>query len=331
MKYTELKNSLKEGASSVYLLEGDDAYFRLNGEELIKSAFLQMPEMNYSSYEGESLKGSAMTEFVAALKNYPFMSEKRIVKVSEFYPAEHDFERYLKPLFADFPKSSILIIANSVAKKGVELKRRREITYVDCNKADRDSVAKWIYITLKRSGIKTQVSVCEAVADYCLCDMARVSVETKKIIDYKPDGELTKVEADMLVYKDSEYRIYEMNNAVANRNYGAFCSVAEDLKRRGMDEISILNSLYAYFRNLLTVVTSNRTSAELSKLLKMKEFGVSRSREQARSLGKDKISMFVNYIYSKISEVKSGITTPQSAFQNTKNMIFFGGELNTAL
>ncbi len=325
MKYTELKNSLNEGACNVYLLEGDDAYFRLNGEELIKSAFLQMPELNYTSYEGENLKGSAYTEFVAALKNYPFMSEKRIVKVSEFYPSDSDFERYIKPLLSDFPQTAVLIIVNSVAKKGVDLKRCRGITYVDCNKADRDTVAKWIYITLKRSGINAQVSVCEAVADYCLCDMARVSVETQKLIDYKLSGELTKEEADSLVYKDSEYKIYEMNNAVASRNFSAFCSVVDDLKRRGMDEILILNSLFSYFRNLLTVISSNSSTAELSKLLKMKEYGITRSREQARSMGKERLSTLVNYLYARISDVKNGFISPQNAFQNTKNMIFFGG------
>ena len=40
MEYTELKQSIAEGAKPVYLLEGDDAYFRIKGEEQIKSAFL---------------------------------------------------------------------------------------------------------------------------------------------------------------------------------------------------------------------------------------------------------------------------------------------------
>ena len=42
MKFTELKNDIAAGARSIYLLEGDDAYFRMKGEELIKSAFLQI-------------------------------------------------------------------------------------------------------------------------------------------------------------------------------------------------------------------------------------------------------------------------------------------------
>ena len=86
MKFTELKNDISDGAKSIYLLEGDDAYFRIKGEEMIKSAFLQMPELNFSSFDGESLKGAQISALTSALESFPFMSEKRIIKVSGFYP-----------------------------------------------------------------------------------------------------------------------------------------------------------------------------------------------------------------------------------------------------
>ena len=90
MKYTQLKNSISEGANSIYLLEGDDAYFRMKGEEQIKLAFLQMPELNYSSFDGETLKGGALSSLVAAIKNYPFLAGKRIIKVTQIYPSESE-------------------------------------------------------------------------------------------------------------------------------------------------------------------------------------------------------------------------------------------------
>lgn len=326
MKYTELKTSIRnEGAKSVYLLEGDDAYFRLGGEEQIKNAFLQFPELNYTSFEGENLKGqAAFGAFTAALENYPFMSDKRIIKVTEFYPSESDFGSFLKPVLDDFPKTAILIIINSASKKGVDLKRYKAVTYIDCNHADRDTVAKWIYVTFKRSGIAAAVPVCEAIADYCLCDMARVTVEVAKLIAYKCGGELTRGEVDGLVYKDAEYRIYEMTNAVANGNLSAFCTIADDLRRKSYDELAMLNSLFLYFRNLLTIISSSESNAALSKLLKMKEYGVMRSREQARAIGEENLTGLVNYIYARISEVKSGLTTPLNAYNNVQNFIFFG-------
>ncbi len=323
MKYTELKQSIAEGAKSIYLLEGDDAYFRMKGEEQIKSAFLQMPELNFTSFDGDALKGGGISALVSAVKNYPFMAEKRVIKVSEFYPTESEYENYLKNLFENFPSSSILIIVNSGAKKGVDLKRKHSVAFVDCGKADTDTVSKWVYITLRRAGVNTSTSCCESIAEYCLCNMARVAVEVQKLIDYKQSGTLTREEVDELVYKDADYRIYELTGAVAQRNFTKFCEIADELQKKAGDEVFLLNGLFNYFKNLLTILSSGESDAELSKLLKMKEYGVKKSREQAERIGLKRLEKWVEYIYSCISDMKCGRLTPQSAVLTVQNAIFF--------
>lgn len=324
MKYTELKNSIKEGAKPVYLFEGDDAYFRSNGEQQIKTAFLQMPELNFTAFDGDTLKGPALSQLVAAVKSFPFMAEKRIVRVSEFYPSESEFENYIKPLFADFPPSSILIINNSCAKKGFDFKRKSLVAYIDCNRTDREAVAKWAYITLRRANVDAPVAVCENIADYCLCNMARVSVEVQKIIAYKGGGALTQEEADALVYKDADFRLYELTNTVPAKNYTKFCRIADELLKKGGDEIYILNGLFNYFKTLLTVSASSLNVQELASQFKMKEFVVKKNREQAVAIGEKQLEKYIAYIYRSIADIKSGLLTPQSALQNVQNAIFFG-------
>lgn len=328
MKFTELKSSIENGAESIYLLEGDDAYFRKKGEEMIKEAFLSMPELNYSSYDGENLKGSGISELCSAIKNYPFMSEKRIIKVSEFYPSESEYENHLKELFEDFPSTSILIIVNGGGKKGVDLKRKKSVQYVDCSRAEPETVAKWIYLTLRKAGITAPVQVCENIAGYCLCNMARVSVEVQKLIDYKSEGVLTEEEADELIYKDAEFRLYELTNTISRRDFNKFCIIAEDIKSKGMDEIYILNGLFNYFKNLLTILSSSKSVAELAAMLKMKEYGVKKSREQAEAIGAENLAYMTDKVYECISGIKCGLTSPENALQNAENVIFFGRASN---
>lgn len=323
MKFTELKDSIASGAGQIYLLEGEDAYFRLKGEEMIKQAFLQTPELNYSSFDGETLKGPAITELVSAVKNYPFMAEKRIVKVGEFYPSEAEYEKYIRPLTEDFPPTGLLVIVNSGARKGVDLKRKKGVTYVDCGKAEPDAVARWIYITLKRAGIICPVAVCENIAAYCLCDMARVSVETGKLINYKVSGELTAEEVESLVYKDADYRVYEMTNAIARRDYSSYCAISADLKSKGSDEIAILNGLFSYFRNLFSAQASRLSDRQYAQENGLKEYAVKKTREQASAIGANNLKNYINSIYKAISDVKSGLITPQSALQICENAIFF--------
>ena len=48
MKFTALKKHLQsEGVQPVYLLEGEELYFRDKGAEMIKSACLSQPQLNY--------------------------------------------------------------------------------------------------------------------------------------------------------------------------------------------------------------------------------------------------------------------------------------------
>lgn len=323
MKFTELKNSITGGALPVYLLEGEDAYFRQKGEEMIKDAFLQFPELNFSSFEGENLKGGNITALTSAVKNYPFMAEKRIVKVTEFYPAESEFSEYLKPLLDDFPPTAILMIINSGAKKGADLKRKKGITFVDCGKADPESVARWAYITFKQAQIQCPAAVCENLAAYCLYNMSRVALEVAKLIDYKGQGVLTEEEVDSLVYKDADYRIYEMTNAVARRDYAKYCLISADLKSKGFDEVGILNGLFSYFKNILSAALSPLTDAQYARENNLKEYSVKKNREQAEMLGLENLKRLVNITYSCISGIKSGVMTPSSALQNCQNNIFF--------
>ena len=114
MKYVDFKKFTDEnGACPIYLFEGEEVYFRERGEALLKGRFLQEPTLDYSAFEGVSLKGDKMQALIDAVNTFPFVSERRVVKVTEFYPTEKEYESYLKGLFENPPASSILLILNS--------------------------------------------------------------------------------------------------------------------------------------------------------------------------------------------------------------------------
>lgn len=323
MKFTQLKDDIKEGARSIYLIEGDDAYFRRKAEEQLKAAFLQMPELNFSSFDGAQYKGAALTEIISALSSYPFMAEKRVVKLSEFYPTESDYEKYLKPTFENFPETTVLLIVNSQGKKGVDLKRKKCVTYIDCNKSDRETVAKWAYLTMKRAGVSSTVEACEAVADYCLCDMARVSKEVEKLIEYGKGGQVTKQIVDELVYKDADFRVYQMTGAVARRDFSTFAEICFDLLSKGYDENAVIASLLNYFKNLLTVAEADMSERELAAALKMSDYVFGKTKQQAKALGSKRLTGYINSLYSLAAAFKSGQMTVDGALESALANIFF--------
>ncbi len=323
MKFIQLDGDLKSGVKNIYLIDGDDAYFRTKAEAMIKSACLEMPELNFTAFDGAQYKGAALTEITSAILQVPFMAEKRVVKITDFYPTEADYEKYIAPLIENFPDTTVLIIVNSAGKKGVDLKRKKCVTYVDCNKTDRETVAKWAYLTMKRAGVASTVEACEAVADYCLNDMARVSKEVEKLIEWGRGGQITKADVDALVYKDADYRVYQMTGAVARRDFDSFTDILRDLLSKGYDGNAVLASFINYFKTLLTVISSDMNDTDLAASLKMTDYVLGKNRQQARAIGAERLVKYINSLYALVAALKSGQITPDGALEAAVTRIFF--------
>lgn len=330
MKYVDFKKFTDEnGAQPVYLFEGEEAYFREKGETLLRARFLQEPTLDFISFDGASLKGENLKLLVDALNAYPFVSEKRMVRVTEFYPTEKDFDFYLKDLFENPPRDGLLMIVNSSKPKtgSANLSKKSNVTYVDCGRSDEETIKKWIYLTCKREGVYVDGVTCGKLVSYCVLDMARVSKETEKLLCYAQAEGLTRLTdevVDALVYPDSEYKIYELSNAIAKKNYSAYIRITQELLTKGFNEISLLSSLASYFRGLYETSLMKGSDAQVAMALGIKEFVAKKNREQASKFQKGALLELYNSVYGAISDVKSGKRTPQSALKTVSSNLFFG-------
>ena len=329
MKYVDFKKFTDEnGAQPIYLFEGEEAYFREKGEALLKSRYVQEPTLDFISLDGGSLKGESLKTLTDALNSFPFISEKRMVRVNEFYPTEKDFDGYLKGLFENPPLDAILLIVNSAKPKtgGAALSKKPNVTYVDCGKSDEETIQRWVQITCKREGVYADAITCGKIAAYCVCDMARIAKETEKLLCYcRAEGisKLTDEIVALLVYPDSEYKIYELANALARKNYSAYVKISEELMTKGFNEMSLLSSIASYFRNLYEVSLLSGSDKEVAAALGIKEYAAKKNREQAAKFKKGELLTFYESMFEAISNVKCGKLTPNSAFKTVTARLFF--------
>ena len=329
MKYIDFKKFTDEnGAQPIYLFEGEEVYFREKGEGLLKSRFLQEATLDYASFDGGTLKGDKIKALVDAVNCFPFISEKRVVCVREFYPTEKDFDFYLKDLFDTPPQSSILLISNGgKGKTGTAaLAKKANVTYVDCARSDEETIKKWIHVTCKRAGLYADGVTCGKLASYCVYDMARVAQETEKLLGYCAAVGATRLTDEMvdeLVYPDAEYKIYELANALARKNYSVYMRVIKDLSTRGFNETSLLSSLASYFKGLYETSLCKGSDQEVATALGIKEYAARKNREQAAKFGKERLLQLYNGVYSAISDVKCGVVSPASALKTVTARLFF--------
>ncbi len=328
MKFVLFKKSLEEKVEPIYLFAGEEEYFKERGEAMLKERCLTEPALNFSVFAGEELKGGAITSLVAAAESFPFLSARRIVKVTNFYPTEREYDAYLKKYFENPQPTTILLIVNNAIEtknKGIDWKKVPNVCFVDCSRGDEETLLRWIFTRMKRAGIQIDTECCERIMRYCLFDMTRIASETEKLIAYASDEKKISAEdVDAVVYRDSEYKVYEMSNAVGVKNYAKYLSVIGELLDKGMDEMGVLSALCAYFRSLFEIALLRKSDRETAQTLGMKEYAVKMSRRQVETWGVTRVQDCFQEIYTSINRVKSGEFSSKSALLHVNAYLFFG-------
>ena len=305
MKFTDLKRSLDGGESfSVYLIEGEDAYFRTAAVKAIKEKFVQSPEMNFVNFDGD---GADVSELSASLWALPFMSEKRMTAVREFYPKESGIKGSLKDFLLSPPKESVFLVVNE--KPCESLKKYPSVCVIDCGKADLITLSKWIIAYLKVRKVSISYDTAQELAEYCGRDMNRIKNESEKLAGFVGEG--GTIANDVVyenVYRDAEHKIYEMTEYIGKKNFGAAVSVVNDMIGRGEPPQRIIVSVYNYFRRLLFIKISGMTDGELAEYFGIRDYAVKKSREQAGRIGAKALKKAIDKLAESDYSVKIGKT-----------------------
>lgn len=326
MKFTQLAGSLKEGLDPIYLIEGDESYFREHAVESIRAACgITQPMLNDVRVEGETLKGEKLYSFRDQLYQLPFFDQIRLVRVYEFYPSEREWESALRG-YAEKPSAGTTLIVVNRGKKAncADLKKKNGVTYVDCNRADEETLSRWLFALLRREGLKPESDAAQTMVRYCNRDAARMKKEAEKLrLLLGEGGAVTRGVVEEQVAKDAEYKIYELTQAASRRNFTAFSEILDDLMNKGFDESAALTALTSHFKTLTEIANMRGTDAEIGKTLGLKPYAVQKNRELAARLGKAKTEEYYRALYALGCDLRSGKLAKASALSVAVAKIFF--------
>ncbi len=302
MKYTEFKNGLEDGkAFSVYLFEGEDAFFRERGLTLLKNKFVSEPSLNYVVLEDDV----SLDTLLSSLEGFPFLSEKRLTCVREFYPKQEFFKKGFASYLENPSEQSILAILNE--KPCDALKKYPCVEVVDCSKADYTLLVRWIKAQCEKQGIKIEAETAKNLCDYCLCDMTRIETEVNKLCAYVLEEKvITQNDIDTLVSRDTEYKIYQMTDYIATKKFDLALAVITEMLGKGEASQVILVSIYNYFRKLLHAAISGLSEKELAIELNVKEFAARKIKQQSSVFKKRALKMAVDMLTDTDYKIKSG-------------------------
>lgn len=303
MKFSEFKSGFESGqVFSAYLFEGEDAFFRERGLNLLKNKLISNPELNYTALESDC----ESVELVTALSAYPFMSEKRMVVIKEYYPKQDLVKGAISKYFENPADFSVLVIVNE--KSSDALKKLSNLCVVDCNKADASTLVRWVKGECSKNSVNIDAETAKLIVDYCLSDMTRIENETKKLCSYAGvDGDINKDAVELLVARDTEYKVYEMTDYIAKRKFDLAISVIKDMISKGETSQRILSAVYNYYRRLLHSAISDMSVNELAEVFGIKEFAAKKTKEQSSLFKKRALKSAVDTLCDADYKTKCGL------------------------
>lgn len=320
MKFSEFKQSLKNGVSPIYLTVGQDAFFK----DEIASVLTQL--VDCSDFDSIKLDGANVrgdyNSFLSNLYSYPMMSKYRLVIVDDFYPSPGEFENKLSKYFKEPQDTTILLIRNGdkcdqLAADGV--------CVIDLTAKDKDSVRERIRSEIESRGKKINFGAAEKIAVYSLYDMAKVMLEIQKLLDYCYDkDEITEADVDNAVTVDNEFAIYEMTQALGKRNTKLALCIIEDLLAKNESPQRLFVSIYNAYRRMFFCAISPKSDEELAKDFGVKPYAVKKTRETARAYKKKELKEILEKMAESDYKFKSGYANAYDAFINTVYSVLNG-------
>ena len=326
MKFAQLAKSLKEELSPVYLIEGDEAYFRDHAVKGIREACaISQPTLNELRVDGETLKGDRLTAFRDELYTLPFFDGKRLVRVYEFYPTEREWEQVLAKYCENPCESTVFVIVNRGKKANTaDLKKKKGVVFVDCSREEEEMLSRWLFALMKRVSLNVSADVAALMVRYCNRDCARMKQETEKLrLILGENGTVTREVVEENVAKDVEYKIYELTQAASRKNLSAFSEILSDLMEKGYDEHAALSSLTSHYRTL-SELSDIKSDAEAVKVLGLKPFAVKKNREAVSRLGEDRVRELYEKLFALSCGAKQGKYGKSGALSLAVAEIFFG-------
>lgn len=316
MKFKDLKATLKNGVSPVYLIEGADAYLRESAFNSILSAAITNVEFNLDEFSGQDVK-IRPDEIYAAFLSYPFLSDKRLVKINEFYPTASDLKgAMLKKLLNEENDTTVLVIVNE--KACAALKKQPRVTLVDCGRLDDALIAKWIMKRALLSKTAIDQSAANLLIEYTLGDMTRVSTETEKLIAYAGEnGVIDEKAVEAVAIKDVDYEVYELTECIALKNSGKAFEILKAMFDKNEDKQRLFTAIFYHIRRLFYSSISAASTAELASTLGVHEYAVIKAKQQAKRFKVKRLKRIMDKFQELDADFKSGEITVNDALFNS--------------
>ena len=280
MKFEELKNSLSQNIQPCYVINGGESYLTTKALDLIEKALdISFPDFNKTIFADNTIKGA--TDIVDACQVMPFCDQKRLVVVHDYVGKKNENEKKIITKYLESPNLSTCLVFFSTTKSEFFASFEAKTTQVDCEKLSLEGLIALATSLTKQNNVNFTQQALKKLLDYCNYSVTKVVTEITKFKSIAlPTGQVEESDIEMHVTKDIEYVIFDLTNAISKKQNDKVYLLIDAMLKNKEQPITIISTLANHFRRLFLISRSQFTNSELASMLGVKEFAISKYKEQ---------------------------------------------------
>jgi len=320
MKHTEFFTALKKGdIARCYLFEGEEEFTKRAALQAIRE---KVAGGDFAAMNDTRLIDPAPDALIAAAETLPFLSDRRFIEIRECAmlqngkAKEYDEDNAVKQLESYLPQlpetACLVFYARGKAdgrKRFYQLLKKKAVI-VSFDPLEDQELAQWIAKSLGREGKKISLSACQRLWFSAGRDLTLLNNEIGKLIAYAGEKEeITEADIDAICIKSTEYKVYDMADALLSGKGARAMAMLSALLRDGEERLMLLSLLGRQCRQLRDAKALSGVGAqpgEIAGKIGIPPFAVRKTLDLARGYTLGQLNRMARLCLDTEYQVKSG-------------------------
>ncbi len=304
MKFEELKKSLNNSLKPAYFVFGEDIDLLYSALNLLENACnITMPDFNKVVFSGDC----DIQEVVEACQVLPIMDAKRLVIIKDYTGKGNEKDKTYLSNYLQNPALDTCFIMFASKSIPLFVSVLNKVEPVDCNKMSIETLSKVVISKFNSKGKKIEKQALDYIIEACGGSYTSISKEVDKLVSFSGDSEIiTQAMAEKLVAKSVENVVYDLTNAIAEKNGSKVYTIVNNLLDHGNQPTALISLITNQFRRLFFVSITEGENVELARHLGVKEGAVYIAKKQAKSFSPKALKAICEKCVDAEFKIKNG-------------------------
>jgi DNA polymerase III subunit delta len=321
MSYSKIKADIIGGKyAPIYFFYGEESFYI---DKLTRLLETQVLDEGMRSFNQDVVYGSEMTggKILSLVRSYPVMSNYRVVMFKEAQKLKKDEWEKLVTYFKEPAPTTILVIAykdkkpDGRTKFASSLLSNKSVVSLECKPLYENKMGEFIHNLLKEYDLEADADAVQMLIDAYGTNLSLIDKEIEKLqiqLQFYKKKRITQAFLYDYINLDREFNIYELEDAVAQRNVFKAHQVMDHMTRTPKENppVVIVSQLYKLFSKLALCKYKNAEHEnDIATVLSIHPFVARKFKVGLRNYSQTRMRDNIMYIAEadmKIKGVNSG-------------------------